>query len=32
MHTCPTYIIHGCDFIIDKKNKVEILDNKFNSF
>jgi hypothetical protein len=32
MHTCPTYIIHGCDFITGKKNKVENLDNKFNSF
>jgi hypothetical protein len=32
MHTCPTYIIHGCDFIAGKKNEVEILDNKFNSF
>jgi len=32
MHTCLTYIIHGSDFITGNKNKVEILDKKFNSF
>lgn len=30
MHTCPTCIIHGCDFITCKGCKLDIIDDNFN--
>jgi hypothetical protein len=32
MNISPTYIIHGYNLIIIKRNKLGILDNKFNNF
>jgi hypothetical protein len=32
MHTYQTCVIHGCDLIINEKDKVGVLDNKLNNF
>jgi hypothetical protein len=32
MHTCPTCIIHGCNFITSKRYKLGILDSNFSHF
>jgi hypothetical protein len=30
MHTCPTCIIYGCDFIACKGYTLDIMDDNFN--
>jgi hypothetical protein len=32
MHTCPTYIVHGCNSITSRRYKLGILDINFSCF